>query len=142
MKRIALAVVVLLISSVAAVGAAEKLVRTESGLAYKDVKVGKGPAAKSGDMVVVDYTGWLDEGTKKGKKFDSSHDRAKPFMFKLGGGQVIKGWEEGVAGMKVGGKRILYIPPALGYGEKGAGSAIPPNADLIFEVDLIEIKKM
>ncbi len=139
MKRIMIAVAVL--SAVCIAGAAQaKMVRTKSGLAYEDLKVGTGKEAKAGDKVVVDYTGWLDEGTKKGKKFDSSHDRAKPFDFVIGGGQVIKGWDEGVAGMKVGGKRVLYIPPGLGYGARGAGSAIPPNADLIFEVDLLKIK--
>lgn len=140
MNRLIVAVVALSVVFAAAAGAAENVVRTKSGLAYEDVKVGRGKAAKSGDKVIVDYTGWLDQGMKKGKKFDSSHDRAKPFTFTLGGGQVIKGWDEGVAGMKVGGKRILYIPPKLGYGDRGSGRAIPPNADLIFEVDLIEVK--
>jgi peptidylprolyl isomerase len=120
--------------------AAGKMVHTKSGLAYEDVKVGTGKEAKSGNTVLVDYTGWLDEGAAKGKKFDSSHDRSQPFSFMLGGAQVIKGWDEGVSGMKVGGKRMLYIPPSLAYGERGAGSAIPPNADLIFEVDLLEVK--
>lgn len=140
MKKLALAVMVLMVAQAAVAGAAEEMVRTKSGLAYQDVKVGKGREAKAGDQVEVDYTGWLDEGMKKGKKFDSSHDRSKTFSFTLGGGQVIKGWDEGVAGMRVGGKRILYIPPALGYGAKGAGRDIPPNADLMFEVDLIAIK--
>ncbi|MFH1831000.1 MAG: FKBP-type peptidyl-prolyl cis-trans isomerase [Pseudomonadota bacterium] len=120
--------------------AADKVVKTKSGLAYQDVKVGTGAMAVAGKKVSVDYTGWLDEGDRKGKKFDSSHDRAQAFVFTLGAGQVIKGWDEGVAGMKVGGKRILMIPPHLGYGARGAGSAIPPNADLIFEVELLEVK--
>jgi peptidylprolyl isomerase len=140
MKKILMVVVVLFVAFALSASAHAKIVRTKSGLAYEDVKVGTGKEAKSGNTVVVDYTGWLDEGTKKGKKFDSSHDRAKPFSFTLGGGQVIKGWDEGVAGMKVGGKRMLYIPPQLGYGARGAGSDIPPNADLIFEVDLLEVK--
>jgi peptidylprolyl isomerase len=140
MKRTFFAVVVLLVVSALGISAHAKVVRTKSGLAYEDVKVGTGKEAKAGNTVLVDYTGWLDEGTKKGKKFDSSHDRAKPFSFTLGGGQVIKGWDEGVAGMKIGGKRMLYIPPTLGYGARGAGRDIPPNADLIFEVDLLEVK--
>lgn len=140
MKKIVFAAVILLVVTALGSSAHAKIVRTKSGLAYEDVKVGKGREAKAGDTVMVDYTGWLDEGTKKGKKFDSSHDRAKPFSFLLGGGRVIKGWDEGVAGMKVGGKRILYIPPKLGYGARGAGRDIPPNADLIFEVDLLEVK--
>jgi peptidylprolyl isomerase len=140
MKRIVFAVVALLVVSALGISVHAKIVRTKSGLAYEDMKVGTGKEAKVGTTVLVDYTGWLDEGTKKGKKFDSSHDRAKPFSFTLGGGQVIKGWDEGVAGMKVGGKRMLYIPPKLGYGARGAGRDIPPNADLIFEVDLLEVK--
>ncbi len=140
MRKITLVVVVLLVASALGASAYAKIVRTKSGLAYEDVKVGTGKEAKAGNTVLVDYTGWLDEGTKKGKKFDSSHDRAKPFSFTLGGGQVIRGWDEGVAGMKIGGKRMLYIPPKLGYGARGAGRDIPPNADLIFEVDLLEVK--
>ncbi len=140
MKRVLILAVLAIFVSGAAHAADSKVVRTKSGLAYEDLKVGTGRQAKSGDRVVVDYTGWLDEGTKKGKKFDSSHDRSEPFSFVLGGGQVIKGWDEGVAGMKIGGKRMLFIPPELAYGSRGAGSAIPPNSDLIFEVDLLEIK--
>jgi FKBP-type peptidyl-prolyl cis-trans isomerase FkpA len=108
---------------------------TLSGLAYEDLAEGTGAAAKSGDKVSVHYTGWLTNGTK----FDSSHDRRSPFDFKLGAGQVIKGWDEGVAGMKVGGKRKLTIPANLGYGSRGAGSVIPPNAELVFEVELLKI---
>ncbi len=106
------------------------------GLEYWDIKEGTGPVAKSGQTVSVHYTGWLTNG----KKFDSSVDRGKPFEFQLGGGQVIKGWDEGVAGMKVGGKRQLRIPPELGYGERGAGGVIPANATLIFDVELMGIK--
>jgi FKBP-type peptidyl-prolyl cis-trans isomerase FkpA len=105
-------------------------------LQYEDIQEGTGVAAKSGDSVSVHYTGWLTSG----KKFDSSHDRNRPFDFQLGAGRVIKGWDEGVAGMKVGGKRKLQIPPALGYGARGAGSSIPPNAELIFEVELLKIQ--
>jgi FKBP-type peptidyl-prolyl cis-trans isomerase FkpA len=113
-----------------------KIVTTASGLKYEELKEGTGEAAKKGDNVEVHYTGWL----KDGKKFDSSVDRGKPFVFKLGAGMVIKGWDEGVQGIKVGGKRKLYIPPELGYGQRGAGAVIPPNADLIFEVELLRIK--
>jgi FKBP-type peptidyl-prolyl cis-trans isomerase len=109
---------------------------TGSGLKYWELKKGTGPAAKSGDPVKVHYTGWLVDG----KKFDSSLDRGEPFAFKLGAGMVIKGWDEGVAGMKVGGKRQLRIPPELGYGARGAGGAIPPNAELIFDVELLAVK--
>jgi FKBP-type peptidyl-prolyl cis-trans isomerase FkpA len=106
------------------------------GLKYTDDQVGNGTEAQSGKTVVVHYTGWLLDGTK----FDSSRDRNQPFSFPLGRGQVIKGWDEGVAGMKVGGKRTLVIPPDLGYGARGAGGAIPPNATLKFEVELLEVK--
>ncbi|HEY5090262.1 MAG TPA: FKBP-type peptidyl-prolyl cis-trans isomerase, partial [Polyangia bacterium] len=102
---------------------------TASGLKYWELKKGSGAVAKAGDSVQVHYTGWLTEG----KKFDSSVDRGSPFAFKLGAGMVIKGWDEGVAGMKVGGKRQLHIPAELGYGARGAGDAIPPNAELIFD---------
>jgi FKBP-type peptidyl-prolyl cis-trans isomerase FkpA len=114
-----------------------KVVTTASGLQYEEIKEGTGPAAKAGDTVVVHYTGWLKSD---GKKFDSSLDRGEPFEFKLGAGMVIKGWDEGVQGIKVGGKRKLIIPAKLGYGERGAGKVIPPNADLVFEVELLKIK--
>ena len=109
---------------------------TASGLKYYELKKGTGAVAKSGDTVKVHYTGWLTTG----KKFDSSVDRGEPIEFPLGAGRVIKGWDEGVAGMKVGQKRQLQIPPALGYGASGAGGAIPPNAELIFDVELVAVK--
>jgi len=115
-------------------------VTTKSGLQYEDTVIGTGPKATAGKTVVVQYTGWLNKEGKKGKKFDSSYDSGRPFTFPLGNRQVIKGWDEGVQGMQVGGKRTLYIPSKLGYGRKGAGDAIPSNADLIFDVELLEIK--
>ena len=115
-------------------------VKTASGLKYVDEKVGDGTAAVAGKKVSVHYTGWLDDNGKKGKKFDSSVDRGQPFEFSLGIGQVIAGWDEGVAGMKIGGKRTLMIPAALGYGAHGAGADIPPNANLIFDVELLGVK--
>jgi FKBP-type peptidyl-prolyl cis-trans isomerase len=113
-----------------------KVVTTSSGLKYEDTKEGTGAVAKSGDTVDVHYTGWL----KDGKKFDSSKDRGKPFSFQLGAGKVIKGWDEGVQGMKEGGVRKLIIPSNLAYGERGAGGVIPPNAELTFEVELLKVK--
>ena len=109
---------------------------TPSGLKYTDLQAGTGATAQSGQKVKVHYTGWL----KNGQKFDSSVDRNEPFEFTLGAGMVIKGWDEGVAGMKVGGRRKLEIPPALGYGARGAGGVIPANADLIFEVELLGLR--
>jgi FKBP-type peptidyl-prolyl cis-trans isomerase FkpA len=106
---------------------------TDSGLKFEDTTVGSGAIASKGQTVSVHYTGWLENGTK----FDSSKDRNDPFEFKLGAGQVIRGWDEGVAGMKVGGVRRLTIPPQLGYGDRGAGGVIPPKAVLIFEVELL-----
>ena len=116
-----------------------KMMTTADGLKYIDVKVGTGPEAK-GKTATVHYTGWLYENGAKGKKFDSSVDRGEPFDFRVGAGQVIKGWDEGVAGMKVGGKRTLIIPPQLGYGARGAGGVIPPNATLMFDVELLAVK--
>jgi peptidylprolyl isomerase len=117
--------------------AAGDTVITASGLKYIDIKVGSGPTPQSGQTCSMHYTGWLTDG----KKFDSSRDRGQPFPFKLGAGQVIKGWDEGVASMKVGGQRKLIIPPQLGYGASGAGGGlIPPNAWLIFDVELLEVK--
>ena len=113
-------------------------VKTDSGLQYWDIVVGTGKIAKEGDGVRVHYTGWLDNG----KKFDSSVDAGRPFRFVLGNGEVIKGWDEGVAGMKVGGKRQLHIPPDLGYGENGTpDGTIPPNSMLIFDVQLLSIQE-
>ena len=108
---------------------------TASGLVYEELVVGDGAEAAHGQKVTVHYTGWLTDGTK----FDSSKDRDDPFSFGLGHGQVIKGWDEGVMGMKVGGKRKLTIPPELGYGARGAGGVIPPNATLVFEVEVLAV---
>ncbi len=110
-------------------------VTTSSGLRYTDLLVGNGPLAEDGMRVAVHYTGWLTDGTK----FDSSLDRGQPFTFQLGAGQVIRGWDEGVRGMRVGGKRKLVIPPELGYGERGAGGVIPPNATLVFDVEFVGV---
>ncbi len=113
------------------------------GLKMTDVKQGSGAEAVAGKTVVVHYTGWLYDAAKpdhKGAKFDSSRDRGDPFDFPLGAGHVIKGWDQGVAGMKVGGQRTLVIPPELGYGARGAGGVIPPNATLVFDVELLDVK--
>ena len=115
------------------------MTQTSSGLQYEDTVVGSGASAAKGQSCSMHYTGWLWEGGAKGAKFDSSLDRGKPFVFPLGAGRVIKGWDEGVAGMKVGGKRTLLIPPELGYGARGAGGVIPPNATLLFEVELLSV---
>ena len=116
------------------------LTMTSTGLQYEDLTVGDGAEAKAGDHVSVHYTGWLQNPDgSQGAKFDSSKDRQQPFDFPLGAGHVIKGWDQGVQGMKVGGKRTLVIPSALGYGARGAGGVIPPNATLIFEVELLGV---
>jgi FKBP-type peptidyl-prolyl cis-trans isomerase len=112
------------------------VITTPSGLQYEDLTEGSGPAAKAGDSIEVHYTGWLKDGTK----FDSSLDRGRPFAFQLGAGRVIKGWDEGVAGMKVGGKRKLVIPSGLAYGTRGAADVIPANAELTFEVELLRVR--
>jgi peptidylprolyl isomerase len=111
-----------------------------SGLKIVETKVGTGASPKTGQICVMHYTGWLYQNGQKGAKFDSSLDRGQPFEFPLGKGQVIKGWDDGVAGMKVGGKRTLIIPPDLGYGARGAGGVIPPHATLMFEVELLAVK--
>ncbi|NEO27725.1 MAG: FKBP-type peptidyl-prolyl cis-trans isomerase [Kamptonema sp. SIO4C4] len=113
----------------------EEVITTDSGLQYVEIKEGVGASPQPGQTVVVHYTGKLEDGSK----FDSSRDRGQPFSFKIGAGRVIKGWEEGIASMKVGGRRKLIIPPELGYGERGAGGVIPPNATLIFDVELLRI---
>ncbi len=115
-------------------------VTTSSGLQITDTVVGTGATPKTGQTCVMHYTGWLYENGQKGKKFDSSVDRGQPFEFPIGTQRVIKGWDEGVATMKVGGKRTLIIPAELGYGARGAGGVIPPNATLIFDVELLGVK--
>jgi len=112
---------------------------SSSGLSHEDTLVGTGATPRSGQTCVMHYTGWLWENGQKGAKFDSSLDRGRPFSFALGKGSVIRGWDEGVASMKTGGKRTLLIPPELGYGPRGAGGVIPPNATLLFEVELLEV---
>ena len=113
--------------------------QTPSGLQIEDVRIGDGAQAEPGRNVRVHYTGWLWQDGEAGAKFDSSLDRNDPFVFPLGGGYVIRGWDEGVAGMKVGGKRRLVIPPELGYGSQGAGGVIPPDATLLFEIELLDV---
>ncbi len=113
------------------------MITSPSGLQYEDETVGSGAEASKGQQVRVHYTGWLYNDGAQGAKFDSSRDRNDPFEFSLGAGMVIRGWDEGVAGMKVGGKRTLIIPAALGYGARGAGGVIPPNATLKFDVELL-----
>ena len=119
------------------------MANTPSGLQYEDVKPGSGATAQAGRMVSVHYTGWLHDPSKpdgRGAKFDSSQDRGEPFDFPLGAGHVIKGWDEGVQGMQEGGTRVLTIPPELGYGSRGAGGVIPPNATLVFDVELVGVQ--
>jgi FKBP-type peptidyl-prolyl cis-trans isomerase len=120
--------------------AANQVIEMPNGLKYTDTTIGHGPTATPGIKVSVHYTGWLYNNGTKGTKFDSSVDRGKPFEFTLGAHQVIAGWDEGVAGMKVGGKRTLIIPPELGYGARGAGGVIPPNATLMFDVELLGVQ--
>jgi peptidylprolyl isomerase len=117
-----------------------KTMTTQTGLKFIDTTVGTGASPKEGQTCVMHYTGWLSNGGEKGKKFDSSVDRGSPFEFPIGKQRVIAGWDEGVASMKVGGKRTLIIPPELGYGARGAGGVIPPNATLIFDVELLAVK--
>ena len=119
---------------------AQPVMTTSSGLKIIEIKAGTGATPKTGQTCVMHYTGWLYENGKKGKKFDSSLDSGQPFEFRIGQHQVIAGWDEGVATMKVGGKRTLIIPPDLGYGARGAGGAIPPNATLLFDVELLAVK--
>jgi FKBP-type peptidyl-prolyl cis-trans isomerase FkpA len=116
------------------------MTKTASGLQYEDEQAGTGAEATAGKNVRVHYTGWLYQDGKQGAKFDSSRDRNDPFEFSLGAGMVIRGWDEGVSGMKVGGKRTLIIPPDLGYGARGAGGVIPPNATLKFDVELLAVR--
>src|SRR4051794_18729969 len=143
--RFACAVVALAIAAaVTPVGRADaatnQVIEMPNGLKYTDTKTGDGAAATPGNKVSVHYTGWLYNNGAKGAKFDSSVDRGQPFQFTLGAHQVIAGWDEGVAGMKVGGKRTLIIPPELGYGARGAGGVIPPNATLMFDVELLGVQ--
>jgi FKBP-type peptidyl-prolyl cis-trans isomerase FkpA len=133
-------IVISAMPTIAAAQAAGQTVTTPSGLKITDTQVGSGATPKAGQTCVMHYTGWLYENGAKGKKFDSSLDRGQPFQFPLGRRQVIAGWDEGVATMKVGGKRTLIIPPELGYGARGAGGVIPPNATLIFDVELLDVK--
>jgi FKBP-type peptidyl-prolyl cis-trans isomerase len=145
LKKIAVAAAVALASSttLAQTGAAPASTPVEiKELVTKDTNVGEGKVAENGKAVSVHYTGWLYDPSapeQKGKKFDSSLDRGLPFGFTLGAGRVIKGWEQGVVGMKEGGKRTLVIPPSLGYGQQGAGGVIPPNATLLFDVELLRV---
>ena len=130
----------LALTAVLAAAANSLVITMPDGLKYADDKMGGGAAAAAGAKVTVHYTGWLDENGAKGNKFDSSRDRGEPFTFTLGAQEVIRGWDEGVAGMKVGGRRTLIIPPELGYGARGAGGVIPPNATLIFDVELLQVQ--
>jgi peptidylprolyl isomerase len=124
----------------AALAQVGKTITTASGLQIADTVIGTGATPRTGQTCIMHYTGWLYENGVKGKKFDSSVDRGQPFAFPIGTHRVIPGWDEGVATMKVGGKRTLIIPPELGYGARGAGGVIPPNATLIFDVELLDVK--
>jgi len=126
----------LLLLPLSVMASEERKIETPSGLRYVDILEGEGPQPKKGQLVFVHYTGWLEDGTK----FDSSLDRNQAFSFRIGAGRVIRGWDEGVATMKVGGKRRLTIPSRLGYGARGAGGVIPPNATLIFEIELLKVR--
>jgi peptidylprolyl isomerase len=128
------------INTAAAQTAGSTMTTTPSGLKITDTTVGTGASPKTGQICVMHYTGWLYKDGIKGQKFDSSLDRGQPFEFSIGKRQVIGGWDEGVASMKVGGKRTLIIPPELGYGARGAGGVIPPNATLMFDVELLDVK--
>ena len=144
MKRIVFLLLALLISTTACSEQTfpTKGIKEMTELIKTDIKLGEGAEAKAGQQVSVHYTGWLYDAAapdNKGKKFDSSRDRGQPFGFPLGAGHVIKGWDVGVQGMKVGGQRTLVIPPEMGYGRQGAGGVIPPNATLVFEVELLEV---
>jgi peptidylprolyl isomerase len=142
-SAIAMAFVAVPLSGIPTLAAAQtsgKTMTTASGLQIIDTTIGTGVSPKPGQICVMHYTGWLYEDGKKGKKFDSSVDRNEPFEFPIGQHRVIAGWDEGVATMKVGGKRTLIIPPALGYGARGAGGVIPPNATLMFDVELLGVK--
>jgi FKBP-type peptidyl-prolyl cis-trans isomerase len=140
-NRILLTILIILTATFTGVNMANAETKTlPSGLKIDEPVVGSGAEAVKGKQVTVHYTGWLWADNKKGAKFDSSVDRGSPFSFNLGAGQVISGWDEGVAGMKVGGKRTLIIPAKLGYGDRGAGGVIPPNADLVFDVELLAVK--
>ncbi|HEV2300662.1 MAG TPA: FKBP-type peptidyl-prolyl cis-trans isomerase [Stellaceae bacterium] len=141
-RTLCAAVAVAILAAVAppAGAAGGRTVELADGLQYTDTTVGGGALASPGRKAVVNYTGWLWQQGRKGGKFDSSLDRGEPFSFVLGAHQVIRGWDEGVAGMKVGGKRTLLIPPDLAYGKSGAGGVIPPNATLLFEVELLRVE--
>ena len=144
LTRFACAILALAIAAVPLLGRVEaatnQVIEMPNGLKYTDTKTGDGATATPGNKVSVHYTGWLYNNGAKGAKFDSSVDRGQPFQFTLGAHQVIAGWDEGVAGMKVGGKRTLIIPPELGYGARGAGGVIPPNATLMFDVELLGVQ--
>jgi peptidylprolyl isomerase len=135
-----IAALVIAIGALPALAQTGSTITTPTGLQIADTKIGTGAAPKTGQICVMHYTGWLYQNGAKGQKFDSSVDRGQPFEFPIGAQRVIAGWDEGVATMKVGGKRTLIIPPALGYGARGAGGVIPPNATLIFEVELLDVK--
>jgi FKBP-type peptidyl-prolyl cis-trans isomerase len=137
---VALAIIAAVAPLARSADAANQVIEMPDGLKYTDTKQGDGATAAAGDKVSVHYTGWLSKDGAKGAKFDSSVDRGQPFDFTLGAHQVIAGWDEGVAGMKVGGQRTLTIPPELGYGARGAGGVIPPNATLIFDVELLKVQ--